>query len=212
MPDEVDTKFIKAFRKFLDTQIRKGRRFILICGGGKTARKYMNALPKARKCTTEDADWIGIHATRLNAEFVRSAYKDIAHREVVCDPTKKADFREKILVAYGWKPGWSTDYDAVLHAKQHKVKKLINLSNIEYVYTKDPKKYKDAKKIERIPWTDFRKIVGDKWSSGLNMPFDPVASKLAQKLKLEVAIMKGSDLRNLANFLDGKKFRGTIIK
>ena len=212
-PDDIDTKFIKSFRKFLDSQIKKGRRFILICGGGKTARRYMNALPKIRKCTRDESDWMGIHSTELNARLIQSAYKDIAEKEIVFDPRKKANFKKPLLIAYAWKPGWSTDYDAVLHAVTQKIKKVINLSNIEYVYDKDPNKCKDAKKIILIDWQTFRKdIVGFVWKSGLNMPFDPIASKLAQKHKLEVAIMKGSDIKNLANYLDGKNFKGTIIR
>ena len=41
----------------------------------------------------------------------------------------------------------------------------------------DPRKDKNAKPIDKITWTDFRKLVGDEWIPGMNAPFDPVASK-----------------------------------
>jgi uridylate kinase len=116
------------------------------------------------------------------------------------------------LVAAGWRPGFSTDYDAVLLAKYFKIKKVINLSNIDFVYDKDPKKFPGAKKITGISWADFRKMVGNKWDPGMNVPFDPVASQTAQEIGLEVAIMNGRSLKNLENYIEGKKFKGTVIK
>jgi uridylate kinase len=91
------------------------------------------------------------------------------------------------------------------------VKKIINLSNIDYVYDKDPKKFPGAKKVEKFSWAEFRKLVGDKWNPGLNAPFDPIASKIAQESGMEVAIMNGRNLKNLKNYLEGKKFKGTTI-
>ena len=57
----------------------------------------------------------------------------------------------------------------------------------------------------------FRKIVGSKWDPGLNLPFDPVAAKLGEKLKLKVIVMNGKPLSNLSNFLRGKAYKGTVI-
>ena len=118
---------------------------------------------------------------------------------------------KKVLIASGWIPGWSTDYDAILLAKNLGVKEIINLSNVEYDCDKDPKEYKDAKKIERMGWSDYQKLISDKWRAGMNAPFDPVAAKEAQKSGIKVSIM-GKDLRNFENMLKGKKFKGTVIE
>ncbi|MEK7664972.1 MAG: UMP kinase, partial [Patescibacteria group bacterium] len=126
--------------------------------------------------------------------------------------TKKVTKTEKkIMVGAGWKSGWSTDYVSVLSAKTNNIKTIINLTNIDYVYDKNPKEFSDAKSIKEISWPDFRKIVGDKWSPGLSMPFDPRASKLAEKLKLKVVIINGKNLERLKNFLNNKPFIGTTI-
>jgi uridylate kinase len=119
---------------------------------------------------------------------------------------------EKIMVAAGWRPGWSTDYVAAIIAQRLGAKKLINLSNIKYAYTKDPKKFADAKIIKEIGWKDFRRIVGNRWDPGLNMPFDPVASKLAEDIGLEVIIAEGKNIANLKKILKGEKFQGTVIR
>lgn len=211
VPEEIDVTFLKKFRELILKYTKQGKKFILITGGGKTCRKYQKAAAEIRPLEEDDLDWLGIHSTRLNAHLIRTIFRDVAHQRIVKNPTEKEEFKESLLIAAGWKPGCSTDYDSVLLAKTYNVKKLVNLTNIEYVYDKDPRKFKDAKPIEKISWADFRKIVGDEWDPGLNLPFDPIASKEAQKLSLEVAIMKGSDLKNFESYIKGESFKGTVI-
>jgi len=215
VPDEIDWKFVKDFKKLIEKYIKKKCKFIIITGGGKICRKYQDAASKITKLTDDDRDWLGIHTTRLNAHFIRTVFRKYAHPRINKNPNDLEDFynfKESILVAAGWKPGFSTDYDAVLLAKYLGFKTVVNFSNIDYVYDKDPNKFKDVKKIESISWKDYRKMVGDKWDPGMNAPFDPIASKLAQEENIEVAIMNGKNLENLENYLEGKKFKGTIIK
>lgn len=212
VPEKINTKFLKTFRKLIISQIKKGYKFIIIVGGGKVCREYQHAASKITKLTSEDIDWLGIHTTRLNAHLLRTIFRDYAYNRVIKNPKEEnIKFKEKILIAAGWKPGWSTDYDAVLLAKNFGVKTIINLTDITHVYNKDPSKHKDAVPLNEITWVEYREIVGDKWHPGLNAPFDPVASKIAQKLKLKVAILKGTQIKNLENFLNKKKFVGTLI-
>ncbi len=215
VPDEIDWEFLQKFKILVEKQIKRGYKFVIITGGGRISRKYQEAASKITKLTNEDRDWLGVHATRMNAQFIRTIFRRHAHQRINTNPHDMEDFynfKEDILVAAGWRPGFSTDYDAVVLAKYLKIRKIINFSNIDYVFNKDPGKFPDAQKIERIDWSNFRKIVGDKWSPGMNVPFDPIASKLAQDLKLEVVVMNGKNLRNLENYLDGKIFQGTVIK
>lgn len=215
VPDEIDWKFVRNFKKVIEKYIRKKYKFIIITGGGKTARKYQAAATKITKLTDDDRDWIGIHATRMNAHFIRTVFRKHAYPTINKNPNDYKMFKnikESILVASGWKPGFSTDYDAVVLAKHMGAQTIINFSNIDYVYDKDPNKFKNANKIENISWKDFRKTVGNTWDPGMNAPFDPIASKLAQKNNLEVLIMNGKNLKNMENYLEGKKFKGTLIR
>jgi uridylate kinase len=212
VPNEIDTVFLSSFKQFIIKRIERGDRFILIAGGGKTARKYQLAAAEVSGIDNEEKDWIGIHSTRLNAHLLRTIFKIWANPKVVSDFEDEIDFKEKILVGAGWKPGCSTDYDAVHIATKYKADSIINLSNIDYVYSEDPRVNPKAKKIENISWKEFRKMVGDVWDPGLNAPFDPIASKAAEKAGIKVAIMNGKDLGNLNDFLEGKKFKGTLIK
>jgi len=207
----IDWKYLKYFRKLILKKINEGGKFYVITGGGATCRHYNEAASKIVDVPPSDLDWLGIHATRLNAHLLRTVFHDVAHPEVIKNPTFHMASNKKLVIAGGWKPGWSTDYVAAMIAQEYEVKTVINLSNVDFVYDKDPNKYPDAKKIENIDWKDFRNIVGDRWIPGMNAPFDPIASRKAEQLGLTVVIMNGKNLKNLENFLDGKKTRGTVI-
>jgi len=207
----IDYLFLKKFKKLIEAMTNSDYRFILICGGGMTARNYQNSAKKVVKLTRDDLDWLGIHATRLNAHLVRTIFRDIAYPVIAKDPTKKLNFKEKVLIGSGWEPGWSTDYDAVLLAKLYGAKRVINLTNIDYLYNKNPTIYKDAKRIIEIDWKSFRKIVGNKWDPGANVPFDPIASREAQKLGLEVILANGKKIKNLEYIIKCKKYIGSRI-
>ena len=212
-PGEVDAKFVNSFKKLIEDFVKRGYEFILVTGGGVVARKYQKALKNITGTGKNDLDWIGIYSTRLNAQLLRLALQKHAHKEVIIDPEKvKSNIQDKVIIGAGWKPGWSTDYVSVKLAVKFRAKTVINLSNIDYIYTKDPRKFKDAKKIKEISWNDFKKLVGGKWTPGANLPFDPIASKLAARQKIQVVVMNGRKIENLKSFLAEKPFRGSVIK
>jgi uridylate kinase len=144
--------------------------------------------------------------------LLSTIFRNYAKPRIVKDPNKQVNMSKPLLIASGWKPGFSTDYDAVLLARTYGAKRILNLTDVDYVYDKDPDKYKSAKRFTELSWRRFRKIVGNKWSPGLKAPFDPVASRLAQKLGVEVVILKGNKIKNLKNCIENKPFKGTIIK
>ena len=215
-PDTVDVPFIKAFVALVTTYVEQkmDRRVILIVGGGSPARVYQSAF---RDVVGPDADadaqdWIGIMATRLNAQLIKACFGALCDDAVVTDPSSESiKFGGKVLVAAGWKPGFSTDFDAVMLAERFSGRTVINLSNIEKVYTDDPRKNPMAKPLDTITWEDFRAMVGDTWEPGKNVPFDPIASKKASELQLKVIAAAGKDLSNLQNILNDKQFIGTVI-
>ncbi|GHV90593.1 uridylate kinase [Spirochaetia bacterium] len=213
-PDGVDEAFLKDLvalvRRLLAADEK--RRFIFVVGGGGPARSWQRAYRNVTAATVdEEADWIGIMATRLNAQLVRAVMGEWCREEVVTDPTHVDPLVGRVLVAAGWKPGFSSDYDAVILAERFQAAMVINLSNIEQVYTDDPKKNPDAKPITAISWADFRAMVGDEWVPGKNVPFDPIASRHAAKIGLKVICAAGKNLPNLEKILSGRDFVGTTI-
>lgn len=209
-PEEIDIGFLKNFKNSLLKYFEKYSFFIFV-GGGKVCRIYQKALAEFG-ATDENKDWMGIKISRLNAEIVKQAFEKNCYPEIIIDPTKKIKASQDIIVGAGFKPGWSTDYVSVLSAKKNKIETIINLTNIDYVFDKNPTKFPGAKPIKEINWQDFRKIVGNKWMPGLSMPFDPRASEMAEQLKLKVVIINGKQLERLEDFLNNKPFTGTIIE
>jgi uridylate kinase len=215
VPNGIDSDFLSDFKKLIVQKVEEGHKFILVTGGGMTARNYIEAIGEIDEIDNEDKDWIGIHSTRLNAQLIRTIFKKHAHPRINKNPHDLEDFyisKNPILVAAGWRPGNSTDLIAIMLAKYLGVKRVVNLSNIDYVYDDDPRKNPDAKMIEKISWTDFRKMVGNEWDPGMNVPFDPVASKLAHEEEIEVGVVNGHNFESLENFIDRKEFKGTVIK
>ncbi len=211
VPDGIDTNFLTHFKALILDKAQQGFSFTIITGGGKTARRYQDAAHTVTPLSRQDLDWIGIHATRLNAQLLRNIFVGYAYPQIIKNPTAAIHADAPIIIAAGWQPGCSTDYDAVLMAKNLGAHRLVNLSNIDYVYTEDPEKNTDAKKIEKISWTEFRKLIPTEWDPGLSSPFDPIAAKEAELLNLEVAIINGTTLGEFSNYLEGKPFVGTII-
>lgn len=212
VPDQVDTMFLSSFRDLIFKGIRAGKRFVIITGGGSVARKYQKVVTDLSKTNVSNsADWVGIDATRINARLVKSILEPYSEDFIIQSPNDKFVFKKGVVVGGGWKPGFSSDYDAVLLAKRFKAKRLINLSNIDYIYTSDPRINAAAEKIEKISWTNFKKLIPKKWTPGLSSPFDPVATREASKLKLSVAIINGKRLHELDNFLNDSEFVGSLI-
>jgi uridylate kinase len=211
VPGEIDREFLKDFKRLIVKWVKAGKRFFIVTGGGKTTRNYQQA---AREMGIKDKtalDQLGIYTTYVNAELIRNLFGKLAHSEIIKDYSKKIKGDPKIIVSPGWKPGCSTDFDAVFAAQKYKAKRVINLSNIDLLYDKDPKIYSDASPIELISFDKLMKITGKVWRPGANMPFDPKASELAKKYDLEVIIASGKDLANLDDLIADKPFKGTVV-
>ena len=211
----IDTDFLTKFNTFIREQLAKTNgQFFLVAGGGQTAKHYIDAgqAVVGHSLSADDLDWLGVHASRMNAHLIRTIFRDIAHPKVIKHYEIILKVTEPVAVGAGWKPGWSTDYCSVLMCQDYNVSTVVNLSNIDQAYDKDPKKFSDAKPIDKISWVDFRKIVGDTWTPRMNTPFDPIASKLAAELGIKVVILNGRNFENLENYFAGKEFVGTTIE
>ena len=68
IPNEIDFKFLKEFKKTILKNTRKYK-FVIVCGGGSIARKYISAL-KMLNINEKLQNFSGISATRMNARFM----------------------------------------------------------------------------------------------------------------------------------------------
>jgi uridylate kinase len=212
VPDQVDVSFLKKFIETIKLYADNGYRFVIITGGGRLCRNYNEIASQLTNTSKDDLDWLGIATTRLNAELVRVAFGEYAYKNIIMDPDNIPLNDKPIILGGGWKPGNSSDLAAVHCAIGTSAKKVINLSNIDFVYEKDPREFPDAKHVISSNWQDFRALLPKEWQPGLSSPFDPIAALKAEEFKLEVVIMNGKNIDNLKNYLDGKDFVGTTIK
>lgn len=206
----VDTAFLTRFRALILKYVKQGHKFAIIVGGGKVCRVWQEAGRQLGVKSSGDLDWIGIRATHLNMELVRAMFGSRAYARIIKDPSEKAPSFSVVFGA-GYKPGSSSDYDAVVRAKTVGAETVINLSNVSHVYDNDPRTHKDAKSLRTISWAEYLRRFGAKWTPGANVPFDSKAARLAARAKIRVVFMDGRDLKNVEKFLQDKVFRGTII-
>lgn len=217
-PDKVDVAFLRSFRKAVLEYLEQDpeRRLILVCGGGGPAREYQGAyravLSGPAEAEAEAQDWLGIAATRLNAELVRFLFQPHCPQPVVLDPTAVPVFTGRVLVAGGWKPGFSSDYDAVLLARRFQADSLVNLSNVSAIYSADPKVDPSAHPLPRLRWAELSAMVGTTWVPGRNVPFDPVATAEAARAGLRVVVAAGRNIENFKKILAGQEFEGTVVE
>ncbi len=211
----VDTEFIRRFYELIMSHVEKGRRFVIIVGGGATAREYIGAAGKIdSSIPNDDKDWLGIHSTRLNAHLLRTVFRKVAHPRVNDNPHEFEEFAncdEAVIIGSGYRPGFSTDFDAVVLGYNLGADTVVNLSNINFVYDKDPNKFADAVKKEELTWSEYRSFIASEWTPGLHAPIDPVAAKFADEHNMRIAMIKGDNLGNLAQYLKAGEFIGTRI-
>lgn len=210
-PDGIDTRFLNNFKKFLSPFLRRGIRFVLVVGGGKLARRFQEAAREVAKVNDEDKDWIGIHATRLNAHLLRTIFRGVADPVIIDSRGKLKKLKHPVTIAAGWRPGWSTDYVAMRIAADFGVPEAVIAGKPAHVYDKDNAKYADAKPLRKLAWREYRKLIPAKWKPGLHAPVDPVAAALGNSENIKAIIIDGRNLANFRDLLNGKEFRGTII-
>jgi len=215
IPDEVDYKYIEKFRSVLRS-LYKTHKFVVVCGGGATARKYIAPLKKEGKSSREQAA-AGISATRMNARFMMQFFgkKEANDTLPLSMKTVKNNLRNNNVVFCGalrFAPKETTDGSGAKLANFLKTD-FINLTNVPGLYTSNPKTNKDAKFIPKISWKDFDKMANKiKFEAGQHFVLDQAAATLIHKKRVSTYIISGQDLKQLKNILQNKKFKGTLIR
>ena len=210
-PDAIDASFIKDFKSFIEKFTKQGMRFVIVVGGGRVARVYQEAAMAVGSITDEDKDWLGIHATRMNAHLIRTVFRKIANPVVIDSRGRVKKLAHPVTVGGGWQPGWSTDYVATALAQDFEISEVVIVGKPDFVYDKDPHKFRDAKPLPELSWKEYRKLIPGKWTPGFHSPVDPVAAKLGEKADIKAIIVNGKDLKNIEALLKGKDFKGTLI-
>ena len=192
---------------------KKNHEITVVAGGGANARLYIQA---AKKLGSDESycDDIGIHFARLNAKLLISALGNDAYPIVAENTTelRAQHISEKIIVMGGLQPGQSTNAVAAIAAEIVGADLLVNGTDVDGVYTDDPKLYPDAKKLDEISIAQLLEIIVKvKSSAGGYKLLDPVAVKIIERSKIPTIILDLRDPRNLIAAIEGNKI-GTRIR
>jgi uridylate kinase len=213
IPDDIHLEYLAKFKKVILKNARKYK-FIVVCGGGSIARKYIYALRKVG-LNHMFQGFAGISATRMNARFMSYFFKQDQKRGI---PHKLAELQHYVskfdIVFCGsleYDRKQTSDSTAAQIAGFFKCK-FVNLTNVKGLYNKNPFEHKDAKLIPEISWENFDKMANKiKYEPGQHFVLDQTASKIIKKNKTTTYIL-GKDIGQLDALLNGKKFIGTKIE
>lgn len=214
VPDLPDAEYLKSFREVILKYVEEGKKFLIIVGGGKTARHYMGVLGELGRVGVPQ-DWMGVHSGRLNAQLVRLAFGDeYVYPEIKNFPSEMPELSsitQPIIIGGSGKPGHSFNLGAVNFAEYVGARQIINLSNIDFVYSADPRENPDAVPYPEVDWDTYLTFIPEEWVPGMNVPFDQEASRLANEKNIDVVFMKGNPVGNLKKYLETGEVEGTVI-
>ncbi len=212
IPDKVNVKYLKTFKRIILKNTKKYK-FIIVCGGGSIARKYIYALHEVGM-NENFQSFAGISATRMNARFLSYFFNQNQERGIPHKMKELKRYAKKYDIVFcgalEYKPHQTSDSTSAEIAKAFRCF-FINLTDVAGLHNKNPKEYKDAKFIPKISWQDFYKMANkNKFKPGQHFVLDQTASKTIMKNKI-VTFILGKDMTQLDNLLNNKKFKGTII-
>ncbi|MDP2925181.1 MAG: UMP kinase [Nanoarchaeota archaeon] len=214
VPDEINMNLLDKFKKILEKNSKKNK-FIVVCGGGNTARTYIKGLDHGEiKNSFYLQCLFGLEATRFNAKFMAYFFGNQANSYLPKDISDIENLLKKnnyvFCGALRMNKGETSDATAARLARYFNTI-FINLTNVKGLYDQDPKRYPKARFIPEISHKEFykkaKKIV---FKPGQHFILDKKAAKIIKKYNTYTYIL-GPDMKNLNNLLNNRHFVGTII-
>ena len=209
---EYDCKKFQEYSAILKDLTKEHEIFVVI-GGGKPAREYISVV-RDLGAGEAQCDDIGIEVTRINAKLMLAALGDVAYQRVPHNFQEALEFSAtgKIVVMGGTEPAHSTDAVSAILAEYVQADKLINLTSVDGMYTKDPNKFDDAELVPEITATDLLEFLSGKdVKAGTYEFFDATAVQMIKRSNLETVITNGFEPENLIRAVNGEKIGTQII-
>lgn len=211
----INADYVKSACKMLISLREQGVPLCVVVGGGHTAKIYAEAV---RKISGNEfyADRLGIRSTRLNALLLISVLDRHAYPHVVdnMDQAFNALRSGLIPLSGGMLEGLSTDTISVLFGERLEASHMVNISNVDAVYSADPKVDPKAKRFTEMTHQELVDLatVGDSRKARTNFVFDLVASKIAARSNLEIHFVTGKNLDGVKAAILRQKHDGTIVR
>jgi len=198
--------FCQIFKK-----IKSSGTHVIVCGGGIIAREYINTV-RLFHGSEALCDTFGIDMSRINSKLLISSFQDFAYPLVPksMEELSIALLFGKIIVMGGLQPGQSTTSVALEVAEFIQAEELVILTDVEGIYDKDPKKYKDANLLKSLTYSELQKMIintaGDKQAAaGEYRIFDAVSLQILKRSNIRIRVMSGKDLKEFEKYWKGEK-------
>jgi uridylate kinase len=209
--EERNKDTIKRYAEML-TDINIDVQPIVIAGGGKIARHYINL---ARDLGSDEAslDIMGIEVSRLNAKLLITSLGEQAYSQVPknLDEVTIAAESGKIVIVGGLHPGQSTNATSALIAEKVRAFRFLNATDVDGIYDLDPNTSRNAKLLNEITVNECMEILKDGSSmAGTYDLMDIVALKVIERSKIPTRVLR-SDITNIKNAIIGTYHTGTEI-
>jgi len=208
----LNVDLIKNIIGVINSLYEQGHKIAIVVGGGKLARVIIQASDILGHVTTFK-DILAVESTRIHALLVIASLKDKAYLLVPrsFEEVGKALSTEKIVVTGGLQPGQSTSAVSALLAEYWGADFLLNLTNVDKVYDKDPHRFPDAKPIDKMTSEELLEIITKQEEKpGKYDLFDVVGCEIIKRSKIKLIFINGSDPENIQKVIDGKPI-GTIV-
>jgi len=208
----LDLEYFKSLIKVLKELAERTDRLIVVVGGGRVAREYLNAL-RIFNDNNSILDMLGINVTRLNALLIAHALRGLALTEIPRSLEELSNVRvkSKVVVMGGLQPGYSTTAVAALAAENIDADLLLIATDVEGVYEEDPRVNPEARLLEEVSIEELLGLVGGRKAlPGTYELVDLVTLKVLERSKIPAIIFKGKPPVNILKVLSGEG-RGTKI-
>lgn len=185
----------------------------IVVGGGNFWRGRSNT--QMDRCTS---DYIGMLGTTMNALAIGDAFKQLGQEVRVQTGVEMRQIAEyhikdralkhlnnKRVVVFGCgtgSPFFSTDTAAALRAAEINADALLKATNVDAIYDADPKKNKNAKKINEITYME---VLNQK----LNV-MDTTATTLCMDNDIPIIVFDINKHGNLMKVVEGQKIGTTV--
>lgn len=212
-PNEVDLEFVRRVSRML-LRASKRHQIYLVVGGGRLARRYITG---CRMLGADEGflDEVGIDASRLNARVLISGLGDAVYHIPATDfdEAKDAGHRHRLVVMGGTHPGHTTDAVCAMLAEKVGAKRLVITTNVDGIYTEDPKRNKRAKLLSEVTPGELVALCGRGMGmAGSSGAVDPLAAKIIARSGIPTVVVNGNNIKNVEAAIEGKRVKGTVIR
>ncbi|WP_288005675.1 UMP kinase [Thermofilum sp.] len=206
--EEYVKSFLASLKKYSEASDRK---IVVVVGGGKVARRYIEV---GRRLAVNESllDEIGIQVSRLNASLMHTAFYGTL--PLVPDTLRRlhelVNLGMKVIFMGGLQPGQSTTTTAALAAESLGAE-LIIATDVDGIYTEDPKKHPEASFLEEISVGELKRKFVSEQRAGEYRLIDLYALNIIQRGRIATYVLNGNPPDRIFRVLSGEREKYTRI-